>query len=179
MSSTCTFCRTFSTIRRITAPIIYHIIHIIDRSSTFCIHIIMIKPWITTIMVCQQIMMEGSIGAAPYTAITMVSLHMHRTTQRFCNKAILQCEIRITIATHTLIRTPGERTVVHHYIFLIINRECIPLYFILIPHTETQETHNHITCFHDHWVSRDTYTISWGCLSCDGYITALYLQLSL
>ena len=179
MSPTCTFGRTFSTIRRVTAPVIYHIIHIIDRSSTFCIHIIMIKPWITTIMVCQQVMMEGGIGAAPYTAITMVSLHMHRTTKRFSDKAILQSEIRITIATHTLIRTPRERAVVHHHILLIIDGECITFHLILITHTEAQETQNHITCLHHHWVSRDAYSISRCRLTCYSNITAYYIQLFL
>ena len=54
----------------------------------------------------QQVVMERSVRTAPYTAVAVVALDVHRTTQTLRDETILERKVGIAIAADALVRGP-------------------------------------------------------------------------
>ena len=103
MSSAAAIRGSFAAVSRVRSPVINHVIDKIDRANIFRIHIIMVETRITAVVVCQEVMMERSILAAPYTAISMRTLHMPGITERLRDEAVLHREVLIAVAADALV----------------------------------------------------------------------------
>ena len=113
----------------------------------------------------QQVMMECSVGAAPYTSVPVRSFAVYGHAQRLGYDAILHGEVRVAVAAHALIHRPGTAEVVQHNVLGVIHRYRIVLgTFSLrafLAHAHMEETDDDVIgIFDDKRIIRQADTFS-------------------
>ena len=148
-------------------------------------------------MVCQQVVVERSLLSAPYTAIAVSTLIVHRHAQALRQYAPLQGKLLVAIERATLIHTPRQRAVVNDDVLTLLSvlvvrvhrvilkgrvaelLVTLPVALALVTHTTTYIPHYDVVSIDTHSIVLQADTIARRRLSQYRHVVLLYAERTL
>jgi hypothetical protein len=167
----------FAAIGGVAAPVIDNVINIVDGAEACVVNERMVEPWITAVVVREEIMMEGSVGASPYTTISVGAFAVNGFLKGLGDYAILHSKIGVPVAADALVNGPGTAEVVEDDSGRIIDGDGIVFGVTHIAETDAYEAHDNIVSLDDEGIVRQADAVPRSGLSIDSDVTIVDTQL--